>query len=78
MGYIQEARENHVKKKVEEGYASKYAQCASGRTLSVVWQCRKQAKELNECLHQYTNDAVLEEMKREYTLQQDAKSPLRA
>ncbi|KAB5516579.1 hypothetical protein DKX38_027227 [Salix brachista] len=93
MGYIQEARENHVKKKVEEAlrskmkqkalkqceeYASKYAQCASGRTLSVVWQCRKQAKELNECLHQYTNDAVLEEMKREYTLQQDAKGPLRA
>ncbi|KAF9663965.1 hypothetical protein SADUNF_Sadunf17G0106900 [Salix dunnii] len=93
MGYIQEARENHVKKKVEEAlrskmkqkalkqceeYASKYAQCASGRTLSVVWQCRKQAKELNECLHQFTNDAVLEEMKREYTLQQDVKGPLRA
>lgn len=35
-----------------EEYASKYAQCAYGRTLSVVWQCRKQAKELNECLHQ--------------------------
>lgn len=126
MGYIQEARDNHVKKKVEEGtttltiplnpsktrfnswnlslfvffkkklevkwivnfriygimdfglkwvgsvlhfaalrskmkqkalkecdqFTSKYAQCASGRTLSVVWQCRKQAKELNNCLHQ--------------------------
>ncbi|KAG6741966.1 hypothetical protein POTOM_055247 [Populus tomentosa] len=186
MGYIQEARENHVKKKVEEAlrskmkqkalkqceeHATKYAQCATGRTMSVVWQCRKQAKELNECLHQYcvkrvildshspngegdiefedlfslfssrnevqvslrssfwfweglrylpdetkfelllrcleavlmsvrgkvsivvkstgghhllqlycmlTNDAVLEEMKREYTLQQDVKGPLRA
>ncbi|XP_011021225.1 PREDICTED: uncharacterized protein DDB_G0275933 [Populus euphratica] len=93
MGYIQEARENHVKKKVEEAlrskmkqkalkqceeHASKYAQCATGRTMSVVWQCRKQAKELNECLHQYTNDAVLEEMKREYKLQQDVKGPLRA
>jgi COX assembly protein 1 len=33
-------------------YTSKYAQCSLGRTLSVVWQCRKQAKELNECLHQ--------------------------
>ncbi|KAB1211174.1 hypothetical protein CJ030_MR6G021636 [Morella rubra] len=88
MGFVQEARENHVKKKVEEAlrskmkqkalkecdqYAAKYAQCASGKTLSVVWQCRKQAKELNGCLHQYTNDAVLEEMKREYTLQQDVK-----
>ncbi|OAY60395.1 uncharacterized protein DDB_G0275933 [Manihot esculenta] len=92
MGYIQEARENHVKKKVEEAlrskmkqkalkecdqFTSKYAQCASGRTLSVVWQCRKQAKELNNCLHQYTNDAVLEEMKKEYMLQQDGKGSVR-
>ncbi|XP_010525158.1 PREDICTED: uncharacterized protein DDB_G0275933-like [Tarenaya hassleriana] len=89
MGYVQQARENHVKKKVEEAlrskmkakalmecdhYTSKYAQCATGRTLSVVWQCRKQAKELNGCLHQYTNDKVLEEMKREYTLQEESKS----
>ncbi|KAJ7971206.1 COX assembly mitochondrial protein [Quillaja saponaria] len=115
MGFVQEARENHVKKKVEEDnnfvsfkaechveirnvsknnkishflstqtslrskmkqkalkecdhYTSKYAQCASGRTFSVVWQCRKEAKELNNCLHQYTNDAVLEEMKKDYML----------
>ncbi|CAL1390718.1 unnamed protein product [Linum trigynum] len=93
MGYLQEARENHVKKKVEEALiskmkqralkecdnlASKYAQCAAGRTLSVVWQCRKQAKELNACLHQYTNDAMLEEMKKEYNRQQqqEGKEPL--
>ncbi|XP_004233498.2 uncharacterized protein [Solanum lycopersicum] len=131
MGYVQEARENHVKKKVEEGkathymcnclmtvtkfrnclfwppgisfynlrhikikqalrskmkqkalkecdrYTTKYAECASGRTISVVWQCRKQAKELNECLHQYTNDSVLEEMKKAYTLQQNEQGSLR-
>ncbi|KAF0910554.1 hypothetical protein E2562_002996 [Oryza meyeriana var. granulata] len=50
MGYLQEARENHVKKKVEEAlrskmkqkalkecdfYCSKYAECARGRTFSV-------------------------------------------
>ncbi|KAF6137258.1 hypothetical protein GIB67_036295 [Kingdonia uniflora] len=35
-----------------EFYTSKYVECASGRTLSVVWQCRKQAKELNVCLHE--------------------------
>ncbi|XP_057962293.1 uncharacterized protein LOC131153842 isoform X4 [Malania oleifera] len=100
MGYVQEARENHVKKKVEEG-----------RTLSVVWRCRKQAKQLNDCLHLLcrrirrklmiidylirtgrrlmvvrsyhrfqlfwclgTNDGVLEEMKREYMLEQDVKA----
>eukprot|EP00262_Sarcandra_glabra_P002588 TRINITY_DN1297_c0_g1_i1.p1 TRINITY_DN1297_c0_g1~~TRINITY_DN1297_c0_g1_i1.p1 ORF type:complete len:106 (-),score=19.70 TRINITY_DN1297_c0_g1_i1:54-371(-) len=86
MGYVQEARENQVKKKVEEAlrskmkqkalkecdyYTSKYAECAVGRTLSVVWQCRKLAKELNECLHQFTNDSVLEEMKKNYMAEQD-------
>ncbi|TVU47674.1 hypothetical protein EJB05_07280 [Eragrostis curvula] len=88
MGYLEEARENHVKKKVEEAlrskmkqkalkecdfYCSKYAECARGRTFSVVWHCRKQAKELNECLHQYTNDAVLEEMKKAYMVEQESK-----
>ncbi|XP_026402927.1 uncharacterized protein DDB_G0275933-like [Papaver somniferum] len=87
MGYTEEARENHVKTKVEEAlrskmkakalkecvhYTSKYAECAVGRTLSVVWQCRQEAKELNECLHQYTSDSVLEEMKKAYTLQQES------
>ncbi|KAL7232071.1 hypothetical protein ACSBR2_010145 [Camellia fascicularis] len=86
MSYVQQARENHVKKKVEEAlrskmkqkalkqcdqYTAKYAECAAGRTLSVVWQCRKQAKELNKCLHQYTNDSVLEEMKKEYMLEEE-------
>ncbi|XP_020253378.1 uncharacterized protein DDB_G0275933 [Asparagus officinalis] len=88
MGYIEEARENHVKKKVEEAlrskmkqkalkqceqYTAKYAECAVGKTISVVWSCRKQAKELNECLHQFTNDGVLEEMKKNYMLEQQGK-----
>ncbi|KAG8074325.1 hypothetical protein GUJ93_ZPchr0006g43288 [Zizania palustris] len=88
MGYLQEARENHVKKKVEEAlrskmkqkalkdcdfYCSKYADCARGRTFTVVWQCRKQAKELNDCLHQFTNDEVLEEMKKAYVVEQETK-----
>ncbi|KAF5188974.1 hypothetical protein FRX31_021442 [Thalictrum thalictroides] len=33
-----------------EYYTSRYAECASGRTLSVVWQCRKQARDLNEAV----------------------------
>jgi Cytochrome c oxidase biogenesis protein Cmc1 like len=33
-------------------FCEKYAQCASGRTLSVIWRCRKEANDLNECLHQ--------------------------
>ncbi|KMZ68528.1 Cytochrome c oxidase biogenesis protein Cmc1-like [Zostera marina] len=88
MGFAEQARENHVKKKVEEALRSKmkknalkmcnvqsklYAECAAGRTISVVWHCRKQAKELNSCLHQYTNDLVLEEMKMNYMQEEDNK-----
>lgn len=29
-----------------------FADCARGRTVSVVWACRKEAEEMNECLHQ--------------------------
>ncbi|PIN02004.1 hypothetical protein CDL12_25490 [Handroanthus impetiginosus] len=91
MGYVEQARENHIKKKVEEAlrskmkqkalkecdhYAAKYAECAAGRTLSIVLKCRKQAKELNQCLHLYTNDAILEQMKKEYMLQQEGKGSL--
>ncbi|CAA7018161.1 unnamed protein product [Microthlaspi erraticum] len=86
--YVEQARENHVKKKVEEAlrskmkakalsecdeFVSKYAECATGRTFSVVWTCRKQAKELNTCLHEFTNDDVLEKMKKEYMLQEEGK-----
>ncbi|KAH9619473.1 hypothetical protein KSS87_015869 [Heliosperma pusillum] len=38
---------------------AKYAECASGRTLSVVWKCREQAKELNNCLHQLSYVSVV-------------------
>ncbi|CAN6478775.1 unnamed protein product [Victoria cruziana] len=90
MASLQErARENQVKKKVEEAlrskmkekalkecndYVAKYAECAKGRTISVAWRCRQQANELNECLHQYTNDSVLEDMRRNYILEQEPKA----
>eukprot|EP00249_Psilotum_nudum_P000673 c12765_g1_i1 orf=304-576(+) len=81
MGLSAEAREARVQKKVEEALRSKmkaralkecdalvakFADCAKGRTLSVAWRCRAESRELNECLHQYTNDGVLEEFKKQY------------
>ncbi|XP_057815212.2 uncharacterized protein LOC131028862 isoform X2 [Cryptomeria japonica] len=101
MGLLKEAKENQLKKKVEEGsesnsgslpalrskmkdralkecdhYAAIFAECARGRTLSVAWRCREQAKKLNTCLHQYTNDEVLEEYKKNYILEQERKAKL--
>ncbi|EFJ31273.1 hypothetical protein SELMODRAFT_82262 [Selaginella moellendorffii] len=77
-------RRERVQKKVEEELRSKmkaqafrkcdpvvakYAECAKGRTFSMAWACRAQAKEMNECLHLYTTDAVLEEYKQDYLKQ---------
>lgn len=89
MALSAELRETRLKKKVEEALrskmkakalqecdpvAAKYAECATGRTFSVVWKCRAQFKVLNECLRQYTNDEVFEEYKKQYALEQEAKS----
>jgi len=55
-----------------EHLASTFADCCRGRTLSVIWVCRPQMKELNECLKEHTNDAVLEEYKRDYVREREA------
>ena len=34
-----------------DSIVAKFAECAKGRTLSVVWVCRQQSKEMNDCLH---------------------------
>ncbi|KAL1527113.1 hypothetical protein AB1Y20_015795 [Prymnesium parvum] len=37
-----------------------YVQCASGRTLTLVWACKGVLREFNECLHQYTTEEQIE------------------
>lgn len=76
---VEEALRSKMKAKALQecdALAAKYAECASGRTLSVVWKCRPQFKHLNACLHQYTNDDVLEEYKKKYALELEAKKGL--
>lgn len=69
---VEEALRSKMKEKALkecQAVAKQFADCATGRVLSVVWACRSQAKQLNECLHQYTNDSVLDQYKREYLLE---------
>nr|GMC64756.1 uncharacterized protein DDB_G0275933 [Ipomoea batatas]GMC68395.1 uncharacterized protein DDB_G0275933 [Ipomoea batatas] len=83
MGYVQEARENHVKKKVEEvfpwssGTGSLFLTCKYFKISAL--RSKMKQKALKEC-DEYaanTNESVLEEMKKEYALQQDGKEPMR-
>jgi len=43
-----------------------FANCATGRTVSVVWACRKQHKAMQECIRQYTNSDNMERLRIEY------------
>lgn len=42
----------HAMKKCESR-AKAYAECAEGRTVSVVWACREHLNDLNACLKQW-------------------------
>lgn len=46
--------------------AKAYADCCSGRVISVVWACREQLKAFSDCTHKHTNNEVLEEVKRRW------------
>ncbi|PWN93968.1 hypothetical protein FA10DRAFT_264565 [Acaromyces ingoldii] len=43
-----------------------FAQCSSGRTVSVAWACRDQHRKLQDCLKQYTGPEAMEEKRRAY------------
>ncbi|KAK3000263.1 hypothetical protein RJ639_023235, partial [Escallonia herrerae] len=85
MGYIEEARENHVKKKVEEALRSKMKQKALKECdhYTAKWRSKVSPRNLeSDTTHDHravlgkykiTNDSVLEGMKKDYMLQQDEK-----
>ena len=73
-----------VSKRVEEGLIEKqkvlgrrmcrneiedFVDCTNSGFISVVWKCRPHKDRVNECLGQYTNKDVLNEMKRQYVLE---------
>ncbi|KAJ1306600.1 hypothetical protein OPQ81_007599 [Rhizoctonia solani] len=43
-----------------------FAACATGRTVSVVWACRSQHKNLQACMYQYTRPENMEKVRAEY------------
>lgn len=43
-----------------------FAECASGRTISIVWACRPQHKDLQNCMLQFTNPTNMDILRAEY------------
>ncbi|KMS93493.1 hypothetical protein BVRB_030920, partial [Beta vulgaris subsp. vulgaris] len=42
-----------------------FAECAKGRSVSVLWACRELNKKMNACLHQFTNSEYFEQYKQD-------------
>ncbi|PWN52171.1 hypothetical protein IE53DRAFT_385400 [Violaceomyces palustris] len=47
-------------------FVKEFAQCSSGRTVSVAWACRDQHKALQDCMKKYTSAEAMESVKAEY------------
>lgn len=52
-----------------------FAECATGRTVSVVWACRDQYKSLQECMLQYTGPEPMAKVRAEYMRLRNQISP---
>lgn len=52
-----------------------FAECATGRTVSVVWACRGQYKSLQECMLQYTGPESMTKVRAEYMRLRSQTSP---
>ncbi|KAF5355773.1 hypothetical protein D9756_003873 [Leucocoprinus leucothites] len=43
-----------------------FAECASGRTISVAWACKDKLKVVQECMIQFTGPEPMEKVRKEY------------
>jgi len=43
-----------------------FAECATGRTFSVAWECRHKYKAVQDCMYQYTSPEPMSAMRAEY------------
>jgi len=43
-----------------------FAECATGRTVSVAWACKSRYKGVQDCMLQFTGPEAMETVRREY------------
>jgi len=43
-----------------------FAECATGRTVSVVWACRDKYKAIQTCMQRFTNKEEMDKVRAEY------------
>ncbi|KAF9520859.1 hypothetical protein BS47DRAFT_1286537 [Hydnum rufescens UP504] len=45
---------------------TEFAECATGRTISVVWACRGEYRALQTCMQRFTNKEEMDKVRAEY------------
>jgi len=43
-----------------------FAECTSGRGISLIWACRKRYREVQDCMYRYTRQESMDELRAEY------------
>mmetsp|Transcript_9256 Transcript_9256/g.18539 ORF Transcript_9256/g.18539 Transcript_9256/m.18539 type:complete len:98 (-) Transcript_9256:90-383(-) len=56
----------HIAHKSCDGAIRAFVDCSKRHNLGVVWMCRGENAQMNECVRDYTTDAVLESIKRQW------------
>jgi len=49
-----------------DAFVKAFAECATGRTLSVAWACKANYKAVQDCMVQYTGPEAMETVRKEY------------
>lgn len=49
-----------------DAVVKEFAECATGRTLSVAWACRDKYKGVQDCMFQFTGPDAMETVRKEY------------
>ncbi|KAI0068400.1 hypothetical protein BV25DRAFT_1818811 [Artomyces pyxidatus] len=49
-----------------DSIVKEFADCASGRTVSVAWACREKYKAVQDCMYQYTRPESMQLVRDEY------------
>ncbi|KAF8642362.1 hypothetical protein AX16_009631 [Volvariella volvacea WC 439] len=49
-----------------DSFVKAFAECATGRTISVAWACKSHLKAVQDCMLQYTGPGPMESVRQEY------------
>eukprot|EP00127_Corallochytrium_limacisporum_P005486 Clim_evm3s207 gene=Clim_evmTU3s207 len=56
-----------------EEYVIPYMDCRKGKFVSLIWECHSELDKLNQCLHSWTTEEVMEKRLKDYVRDREEK-----